>query len=838
MTQSHLARTKFPLLRRSSYETLQDEDRFVETTANTFLESFKAICATPSIRAVSFDFFDTIVWRPYRKPTDLFWSLGQKLLDENILSEDFAPGKFMQARIYAEARARERKTRTGAFHEVTLAEIYDEFVALSAENRAQAMEIEVAHENQWTLPDPIICDAIAYARDLKKQMLIISNTYLSREQIYRLVKNKTPYNFAIDNIYCSSHYGIDKEAGLVSLVLSEQGLAPSSVLHVGDNRWSDLEMPSRAGICTLYYPKFSDVYPQVAEREEKMRAFGRCDEGPEIDLLPHLRRLHLNAIGGDAILAVSEQIGAFSVGPTLAAYAQWVLNEVKRQGPAPVLCLTREGIFLSEIFQSIAAQIGWNDFVSLPFLSSRSILFGGCFFDCSEEELETFLFHRRTAFTIRTFCRLVSLDSITAADFGIDTAYLDFPLVHGSAWTSHLIAAMARHEALKQAALNFAVARRAIFKRYVDAAFTRHGVRTEQGFLYVADVGWSGRSQRLLERILRVLGYDVALHGLYLATDASSHVEHMQGLRAKGWLYDAGAPTRTGALALQSKEIIEQVCSSHLGAVKSYDDEGDPVFGSESRNLVQRNDLRKLRNAARSAVIRHGSNSVMLQKAGLERHLVDPAPYRNAYASLIAFPCPGEYELFSGWAHEENNLSDNVETMSSAYWKTFAAYASAQQFLEASAYWKLPEFQRIRPGLADSLLLKMAGLHSFNGEEQHPYSVRTKSFFETSRRRRTAYFSNDGRAVMSVACVCETGTTFTFCNEGHRAFEVDAVLICTYETRVRTRHETILLPDFGRHPEIGTSQSLVPPHGEFIVNVFKPARMIVPVSILLCIRYT
>ena len=821
-----------------NYKSLQGEDRFTANAGNAFLDRLRATLAMPGIQALSLDFFDTIVWRPYRQPVDIFWVLGQKLLDENVLSEDFVPSKFMQARILAEARARQRKIRAGLFREVTLTEIYDEFVALSAEDRLRAIELEVAHEAEWTMPDPFICQAIASARDLGKQILIISNTYFSREQIYRLVQGKTPYNFPIEDIHCSSHYNIDKEAGLVSLVLLERGLAPASVLHVGDNRGADVDMPGRAGVTTLFYSKFSDLFPETVTREEKIRAFGNCTEEPQIDLLPQLRRLHLNEMGYEGAFAVSEQIGFFIVGPTLAAYARWVLDEVRRQGPAPVLCLTREGLLLSEVFQSVAAQIGQRGFISLPFLSSRSILYSGCFFDFSEEELETFLLSRRTPFTVQTFCKLVGATAISGADFGIDGEYLDFPLIAGSELTFTLIAAMSHHKVLKQTSLDYAAARREMFKRYVDAVFARHGVGCGNKVLYVADVGWSGRSQRMLERILCAIGHEVELRGLYMATDTSSLAEHMMGLKAKGWLYDGGAPLRSSSLGLQSKEIIEQVCSSHLGAVSRYDDEGNPVFGSESKNLLQRNDLRKLRNAARSAVIRHGANFEMLRSVGLERHLVDPESYRNAYAGLIAFPSAGEYDLFSGWAHEENNLSDNVEALSSPYWKTFAAYASPQQFLEAHAYWKLPEFQRIRPGLVDSLLLKMAGLHSFVAETGHPYSVAIDSGNKSSREEKTAYFSADGRAVMPAVSVCETECSFSFRNEGTRAFEVEAVLHCVHDTRERARHEKVFLPDFAQYPEIGASGSYIPPGATITVKVLDPSKIIVPVSIILCVRFT
>ncbi|WP_237151733.1 hypothetical protein [Oryzibacter oryziterrae] len=819
-----------------NYETLQDEDRFVAAGGHAFLDRLKAICDDPSLVAVSFDFFDTIVWRPYQQPVDLFWELGERLVATGILPVDFTPAKFMQARIIAEGKARQRKTREGRFHEVSLAEIYAEFTGLGAEARGRAADTEVAVEAARTCLDPVIAEAIDYAVAAGKQVLIISNTYLSREQLAQLLVGKGAAEFALENIHCSSDYGIDKEAGLVSLVLSERRLQPSAVLHVGDSWHADVDVPGLAGVRTLHYPKFVDIYPALVDREAQMRSFGQASEVPVMSVLQQVRRSHLNATGIEVPMSVSERIGAFIVGPTLAAYAHWLLEEVERQGNAPVLCLTREGLLLSETFQSVAAQIGRTDFLSIPFLSSRAILFSASFFDFSEDELETFLLSRRTPFTMRSFCTLVGLDAEKLSGEPLPAAYLDFPLIADTPLTSVLIAELARNADLRQQTLAYSAARRDMFKRYVDAVFARHGVGIEQGHLYVADVGWSGRSQRLLERILGAIGYPVSLHGLYMATDTSSHVEHMLGLRAKGWLYDGGSPVQSSRLGLQSKEIIEQVCSSHLGAVNRYDDQGDPVFGSESKSFRQRNELRKLRNAARGAIREHGANHAMTKGSGLVSTLLDAAAYRNAYAALIAFPSDDEFELFGTWAHEENNLSDNVESLSSPYWRTFAAYATPQQFLEANVYWKLPEYQRTRPALADGLLLKMAGFHASAGETPQAYSVRFTTQGENHDAQKLAYFSADGRAILSAARVCDAECSVTFRNLGARAFVVDAVLTCVHDTRDRSRHEKAMTGDLTKYPETSASAAFVPEGGEFTVRISRPAMMMVPLSVILCVR--
>lgn len=818
------------------FETLIDQDGFIAGSPNAFLERFKTLCDDPAIRAVSFDFFDTVVWRPVRQPTDLFWEFGKRLLAQGTLTQGFSAGKFVESRLVAERHARARKVAAGGFHEVTLEEIYAEFRALSPKQQADACASEVAYEAEMTLADPIIRQAMSFARDNGKQVLIVSNTYLSRQGLATLARGKTPFEMPLEDIYVSCEYSIDKEVGLLPLVLTERGLAPSEVLHVGDNFWADVDISTRAGIHSLHYPKFSDLHPDFLERETRVRAFDQRGEAPEQDVLPQLRRQLLNRHGTTQSKTPSEKIGTYVVGPALAAYAHWLLDEVDRQGPGPVLCLTREGLFLSEIFQSVAEQTGRDNFVSLPFLSSRSIVFSCSFFDFSIEELETFLLSRRTPFTMRTFCALLGLEDIAPEAFGVESAHLDFPLLSGSSMTPVLIAALTKHTELKKVALAYSENNRATFKRYVASAFDRHNVQISNGVIYVADVGWSGRSQRLLERVLQSIGYEVELRGLYMATDHASRIEHMLGLKAKGWLYDGGHPLRSAALGLQSKEIIEQVCSSELGAVRTYDAEGDPVFGQETKSLRQCSELRQLRNAAREAVHQFSEFRAFLEEYGLGEALLKPQSYRDAYAALLTFPSDPEYALFSAWEHEENNLSDNVETLGSNYQKTFASYATPQQFLETHAYWKLPEFRQMRPHLADTMLLKLLGLSSFVIEDAMPYTVTLDGFGTRSSDNRTAYFSQDNRAVMPAVHFCQGGSQFRFRNNGPRPLEVDAVLISSYDTHSRDRFESVLMPDFAEHPEFSNGNRRIPSGDEFLVEVQKPALYAAPISVILCVR--
>ncbi|OLP52818.1 hypothetical protein BJF92_07510 [Rhizobium rhizosphaerae] len=493
----------------------------------------------------------------------------------------------------------------------------------------------------------------------------------------------------------------------------------------------------------------------------------------------------------------------------------------------------------------MAAATGRRETISRPFLSSRSIVFPAAFFDYSQEEIRTFILSRRTPFTIRSFCTMVKLETVDADEFGIEGVMLDYPLLHGAMITHTLIACMQRHQGLKAATLAYAQAQRDIFKVFVDDVFARYGVQPGHTTLYAVDVGWTGKSQRLLEKVLRACGYDVTLHGLYLASDAGCIEEQLAGLRAKGWLYNAGQPQRSELLGLHCKEIIEQVCSSELGAVKTYSADGDPVFGEDTKTLQQRIDLRRLRNAARRAIALYGQVSQQARDNGLAELLIDPVDYRNAYGGLVAFPTFDELTMIGRWSHDENNLSRNVEGLSSPYWETFARYATVQQFLESRSYWKVPELRRSRPALADSLVIRMMG--GRHTQQEYSYPVRLGVMAEGEPAEfvdRQIFFSADGCAIVPNARICLLTSSFIFENTGNDMLRVEAVLISYYNTATRARIEKVIMPLFMDKPETAHMPSDLPPGGSFVVRAEGKQSaiydslfgMLSPVSVICCVR--
>ena len=143
---------------------------------------------------ISFDIFDTLLLRPYVKPTDLFFHLERL---ENV-------DGFHNARIEAERQA--RKTHSD-LEDITIDEIYDEI----ADKYKPLKQKEMDLERQVLQPNPEMKEVFGYAKEQNKRIIIVSDMYLSSDFLKSVLEEKGFIGF--EKLYVSSKYGKLKYSG-------------------------------------------------------------------------------------------------------------------------------------------------------------------------------------------------------------------------------------------------------------------------------------------------------------------------------------------------------------------------------------------------------------------------------------------------------------------------------------------------------------------------------------------------------------------------------------------------------------------------------------------------
>lgn len=189
---------------------------------------------------VSFDLFDTLVYRTLARPEDLFLLQGQALVQAGILSG--TAKEWQRLRKQAEAEL------CLAIHprEVELAEIYDKLVSdgvlESTEGAATAMAKELELEAEVIRLHPEVPNLVASIRKSGREVVISTDTYLPEAFIRSILSN---LGIEVDRVVCSSATGKTKRSGETFLAM-RQDFAPA--VHFGDNHHADVRNARGAGI--------------------------------------------------------------------------------------------------------------------------------------------------------------------------------------------------------------------------------------------------------------------------------------------------------------------------------------------------------------------------------------------------------------------------------------------------------------------------------------------------------------------------------------------------------------------------------------------------------------
>lgn len=191
---------------------------------------------------ISFDIFDTLLFRPVARPTDLFWFLE---LDNQIFD-------FKKLRITAELQARKKAAYKNG--EVSLRDIYLQFDKLHKCSVDEMVHAEEELEVKLCYGNPYAYKLYEYAKKTGKKIIATSDMYLSSDVLGRmLLKN----GINIDEIYVSCEAGVSKRSSSLQKTISEK-YGGKTILHIGDDPVSDIKASKSAGWQTIKLANVND----------------------------------------------------------------------------------------------------------------------------------------------------------------------------------------------------------------------------------------------------------------------------------------------------------------------------------------------------------------------------------------------------------------------------------------------------------------------------------------------------------------------------------------------------------------------------------------------------
>ena len=276
---------------------------------------------------ISFDVFDTLLFRPFSRPEDLFYIVGQKL--------DYLD--FRRIRMEAEAREREEHRRRSGSGEISLSDIYQRLEREAGIPAGEGMRTEEETERALCFANPYLLEVFRILRQKGKRLIALSDMYLP-EKTVRSMLEKCGFS-GMEDCFVSCEYGCSKsDGGLYERV--KKKLGAGNCIHIGDNRISDGENAGKAGWDSLLYQNVNTA--GLSFRASEMSAVaGSVYRG--------LANAHLR--NGLKARSRDYECGFLYGGILALGYCQFIHEYTIAHGIGRILFLARDGDILSRVYR-------------------------------------------------------------------------------------------------------------------------------------------------------------------------------------------------------------------------------------------------------------------------------------------------------------------------------------------------------------------------------------------------------------------------------------------------------------------------------------------------------
>lgn len=186
---------------------------------------------------ISFDIFDTLIYRPFSAPTDLFYLIGQEL--------EFMD--FARIRGEIEGSVRWEKYEKEESFEVTLEEIWTAIEKRTGIPAHKGMEVEIRLERELCYANPYMMEVYKLVRNQGKEIVYTSDMYLPSEVLYEILEKN---GYDRHQMFLSCELNKNKGSGELFEHVKEQLGRDKSFIHIGDNDHADVMRARKAHFAT------------------------------------------------------------------------------------------------------------------------------------------------------------------------------------------------------------------------------------------------------------------------------------------------------------------------------------------------------------------------------------------------------------------------------------------------------------------------------------------------------------------------------------------------------------------------------------------------------------
>lgn len=305
---------------------------------------------------ISFDIFDTLIFRPFEKPTDLFYLLQAE--NENIY--------FWNYRIRAEIEARKENNEKNG--EINIYDIYRKlgtYYKLDKFEREAEKEIDL--ETKVSYANPYMYELYKKLLKSGKEIIVTSDMYIPKFYMKKILDSCGYDEIKAENIFVSCDYGFSKESGKIQEIIQNKLGKDKKVIHIDDNL-SCIKGCKKSSWDTFYYQRCNSI------------------KDPAV-LLPNTVAssvyngiVHNYLLCGKYKLKPLEELGFYYAGIAVCGYNDWITDFCKKNNCDKILFLARDMDIFYKVYNKYYNEIS-HEYIQ----SSRNALRQLYFPQCKEE---------------------------------------------------------------------------------------------------------------------------------------------------------------------------------------------------------------------------------------------------------------------------------------------------------------------------------------------------------------------------------------------------------------------------------------------------------------------
>ena len=511
---------------------------------------------------VSFDIFDTLLFRNISRPTDIF-----RIMD-NIIKEKYNIEDFYNLRINAELEAR-KECELG---EANLNQIYDQLLMKIKNKKTNdaIKKLEKELELEFIVANPFMKKVYDYCVANNKLVLLISDMYLSKNFIMKLLK-KSGYKIKENNIYVSCECKANKGTKtLFEYVKNDRNLDYSKWCHIGDNVRSDYTAPIELGISAYNYKNINSYEENNSESIFESIMLG----------------MRNNKVYNGSEYNYWENFGYKYVFPIYLGFTNWLYKMTEKCDN--LFFIARDGYIIQKIYKLLSKDD--NKYIDYLYCSRNSIQIPTMFFESKDNLLKLLTINIENKKTLGDLFVRCGLDK--------KDEYMSVINLYGFCGYDDMINADNKYNAIKCiCAFIDDITEKMKESRELSIQYLKQQKVDSFDTVNVMDIGWGGSIQESIATLL-----NKKIKGYYFGTINLNKKDYISN--SFGYMFDQGIFEEERKRIFDQVMMYELIFSAPHGSTKSYKKEKKsiiPVLGEADKttdvvNLFQNSSIEMIKN--------------------------------------------------------------------------------------------------------------------------------------------------------------------------------------------------------------------------------------------------